>query len=260
MFRIPIFPILGIIGMFFFQGCQAQLPRISFAGHLYNESDSSNGPVPAFLSKVEAENPDFFLWGGDVSDFGALSPSTWVDFEKKWRNKSFLAYGNHDLASPQGYHQNLIDSLIPFQFFELSDSVKLVVFQTVQKVNYQIDTAVFRAEMQAFPIQILIMHHPLFWDGNEPNWKPNAGVGKEPYEIQEGQNFRTTWLPLLQQEAKKGKQIWCLAGDFGKFQIQQHQIQNGIHFLGIGGNGEKMTFLILKPKKNRYSFQIISHP
>jgi hypothetical protein len=36
--------------------------------------------------------------------------------------------------------------------------------------------------------------------------------------------------------------------------------KNGIHFLGVGGNGEKVDFLLLKPMKNRYSYQIISHP
>jgi len=104
------------------------------------------------------------------------------------------------------------------------------------------------------------MHHPLFWDGGDSFWKPNAEVGEEMYQMYQNQNFRSSWLPLLQQEAKSGKQIWCLAGDFGKFQTQQHQIQNGIHILGVGGNGEKVDFLLLKPMKNRYSFQILSHP
>jgi len=260
MFHIPIFPVIGIIGMFFLMGCQSTYPTLSFAAHLYDESDSINGPVPHFLQAVENQQADILLWGGDVSDFGALAPSAWVSLEKKWTGKSFIAYGNHDLATPEEYNQKRIDSLPPFQFYELSDSVKLVVFQTVGRSNFAIDSVVFKAEMSAFPVQILIMHHPLFWDGREPFWKPNAEVGEEMYQMNPNQNFRSSWLPLLQQEAKSGKQIWCLAGDFGKFQTQQHQIQNGIHFLGVGGNGEKVDFLLLKPMKNRYSYQIISHP
>jgi len=260
MVRIPIFPLFGIIGMFFLTSCQSSLPSISFAGHLYDENDSINGPVPSFLNSMDAKNADYYLLGGDVSDFGSLSPSAWVNWEKKWQNKTYIAYGNHDLADPNGYHQEKIDSLSPFQFFELSDSVKLVVFQTVQKFNFNIDSVVFHAEMDRFPVQIMLMHHPLFWDGLDSAWKPNAGYGKELYQIQLGQNFSTTWLPLLQQQAKKGKQIWCLAGDFGKFQLEQHQIKEGIHYVGAGGNGKQMKFVFLKSKQNRYSIQFISSP
>jgi hypothetical protein len=260
MERIPIFPALGIIGMFFLMGCQSSLPWISFAGHLYNESDSSNGPVYEFLTKVEAQNPDVFLWGGDVSDFGAMAPSTWVNFEKKWKDRSYLAFGNHDLASPQGYEQKAIDSLPPFQFYELSDSVKLVIFQTVQKSNFRIDSVVFMAEMNLYPIQILLMHHPLFWDGVDSSWKPNAGYGSESYQISTDQNFHSTWMPLLQEQANRGHQIWCLAGDFGKLQLQNHRFLKNIHFVGVGGNGKAFNFAMLKPKRNRYSIQFIPHP
>ena len=260
MERIPIFPALGIIGMFFLMGCQSPLPTISFAGHLYNESDSLNGPVNEFLTKVEAQNPDVFLWGGDVSDFGAMAPSTWVNFDKKWKGRSYLAFGNHDLASPQGYDQKSIDSLPPFQFFELSDSVKLVVFQTVQKSNFDIDSVVFMAEMENYPVQILLMHHPLFWNLVDSSWKPNAGYGSESYQISTDQNFRSTWMPLLQEQANNGHQIWCLAGDFGKLQLQNHQFSKNIHFVGVGGNGKAFKFAMLKPTRNRYSIQFYPQP
>ncbi len=238
------FFLTAILGLLLFSCKEKSEKKYLFLAHT-RTLDSSTQDLDPRLKKINYDNYDLLLLGGDIT-------------EETSKDQSTLEYVNEifNLASPNthwalGNHDNTDTALVqkithkPISYCFHRDGITWLVLYTQEREDWictitgeQLSMLQNVTDSIQKSSHLILLMHKAIWLRDHPELKEFTGKG--PYDWACNYSIsETNWpqdvLPRLRKVQNRGIQVICLAGDFGNNKTTfEVRTSDGIQYLGCG--------------------------